>query len=449
MAGTILNAGIGFITLGMLARQLSKEAFGSWVIFLTAMGFVEMIRAGFVYQALVKFVAGTPNPTIQKNYIRAAWLISTALTIGLLVLIFTIDFLFHPHILRFHFELFITKYPVVICLMLPINMTTWIFHARQQYKGMWLLNFLHSFPFLALIFFTENLTIQQVVQYFIYIRLGLAVVLILNNIYPKLVCLSFDKLRRTNFDKLRKIAFDKLNNTLRQAQGDNIRQAQGGTIGAMKEIWQFSRFTVLSTLGTNLLKSADVWFINAFGGPTMVALYNIPLKLIEVVEIPLRSWAMSAFPKLSALANGDATTFRATIWKEVGLFTLSILPFIGITFHFSEEIITLYAGQQFVSAAPVLKIFSIYLLLLPLDRYLGIALDSLNMPKINTLKVFLMVLMNITGDWLVLKQQLGLEVVASVTLLNATVGIVVGLVFLNKKLNNENEHLSLSATARC
>jgi O-antigen/teichoic acid export membrane protein len=211
----------------------------------------------------------------------------------------------------------------------------------------------------------------------------------------------------------------------------------------------FSKYTVITTVASNILKSADVILINAFLGPTMVAIYNIPLKLLEVVEIPLRSWAMSAFPRLSKLASeGKFAQFKSNFTKEVKYFTLLLLPFLGIAFHFSEQIITLYAGEGFVAASPILKVFIVYLLVMPLDRYLGIALDSVNLPHINTMKVVLMASLNIFGDWYILSHRLDLSAVALVTVVNTLFGIFVGLFFMNKKLSEQNVEFFIPANSK-
>jgi O-antigen/teichoic acid export membrane protein len=50
------------------------------------------------------------------------------------------------------------------------------------------------------------------------------------------------------------------------------------------------------------------------------------------------------------------------------------------------------------NAATIMRIFSIYGLLLPIDRMTGIGLDAINKPNINFLKVLYMVIANIVGD---------------------------------------------------
>jgi O-antigen/teichoic acid export membrane protein len=405
MIGNIANAGFGFLSIGILARTLSTNDFGAWVIFVTNMGLIEMIRAGFVYQALVKYVSGSSEKSEEETVINSAWQISILLSLFLIFILSLSNFLFSESIKNLHFDLFFKYYPIILILMLPINMSVWVAHAKQKYFKMWLLNFLSSFPFLVFIFFFKNSEISQIIWAYGGIRAVLAV-----------FCISDFKA------KLFQI-FD---------------------WKTAKRLLHFSKYTVVTTLSTNVLKSADILLINAFYGPAMVAIYNIPLKLLDVVEIPLRSWAMSAYPKLSHLASvQDFDQFKAKFTKEVKYFSLMMLPFLGIAFHFSEQIITLYAGGGFSQASIILKIFTIYLFIMPLDRYLGIALDSLDLPHINTLKVVLMASLNIFGDWYVLSHQIGLEAVAIITFINTASGILVGLYFLNKKLISVNNKISV------
>jgi O-antigen/teichoic acid export membrane protein len=405
MIGNIANAGFGFLTIGILARTLDADDFGAWIIFLTNMGLVEMVRAGLVYQALVKFVSGSAEKTEKEIVINAAWQISFLLSLALILILLISNYLFSELIKANHLDLFFKFYPIILLFMLPINMSVWVAHAQQKYLKMWLVNFLSSFPFLIFILLFKNPTISQIIMAFGGIRALLAIVS------------SFD-LRLKIFKIL--------------------------DVNTAKKIFRFSKYTVVTTLSTNVLKSADLLLINAYLGPVMVAMYNIPLKLLEVIEIPLRSWTMSAYPKLSQLASQhDFISFKKKFTREVKFFSFFLLPFLGIAFHFSEQIITLYAGQSFSKASNILKIFTIYLLLMPLDRYLGIALDSLDLPQINALKVVLMASLNVFGDWYILSHQIGLHGIAIVTIINVVSGILVGLFFLNQKLTSVNSKVSI------
>ena len=68
------------------------------------------------------------------------------------------------------------------------------------------------------------------------------------------------------------------------------------------------------------------------------------------------------------------------------------------SYFFAEEFVTILGGAEYAETASIFKIFCIYGILLPLDRFTGVALDSVNMPKQNFIKVIYMTLANIIGD---------------------------------------------------
>lgn len=136
------------------------------------------------------------------------------------------------------------------------------------------------------------------------------------------------------------------------------------------------------------------------------------------------------------------------------------------SFIFAEQIVYILGGQDYIITANIFRIFCIYGLLLPIDRFIGVALDSVNQPRLNFYKVVYMAAANIIGDsivvfgfafsflgfsWLILllngvlpdvAYQLAhgftmvktLEWVAIVTILFTIIGIVVGYSYLNKAL---------------
>ncbi|MCC7318469.1 MAG: hypothetical protein IT219_08035, partial [Bacteroidales bacterium] len=137
------------------------------------------------------------------------------------------------------------------------------------------------------------------------------------------------------------------------------------------------------------------------------------------------------------------------------------------SFIFAEEIVTILGGSDYTITANIFRIFCIYGLLLPIDRFIGIGLDSVNLPRKNFYKVVYMASFNIIGDsivvfglsfllkgfsWLVLifssvaaadayRIAHGfsiiktLEMVAFVTILFTLFGIVIGYNYLNKEIN--------------
>lgn len=404
MFGQVFNAGIGFLTISWLAKNTPQETFGTWVLFLTNWGLIEMIRAGFVYQALVKFVASTDDPQDKKGYATAAWIFSFLLTF-ILYLFFKILGLIYAQVSPTGSLIFFFAHiGTLIWWMLPVNMATWLGHAHEKYVQFWFIGFLSSALFFLFLLFVHIPNLEILYTYFLYSKIAVAIVSI--GLAPPI----FSRFRMFHY---------------------------------LKSLYKYSKFTVISTLAANLLKSVDVWLISYFLGPQRVAIYNVPLRLLEVVEIPLRSLVMSAFPTFSQLAaQKKYTLFLRKLQKEVLLFSLCIVPLVGLASWKAATLITLFANDGFTESIPILRVALLYVLFLPLDRYIGVALDSLHLPQINTYKVLGMALFNFIGSALVLFLHWPLYAVALVTLGNILLGITIGFQYLKKYIQSQNDIIS-------
>jgi len=252
---------------------------------------------------------------------------------------------------------------------------------------------------------------------------------------------------------------------------DGIRYIFMAKSHANKKILDFGKYTTGTLIGSNLLKSADTFIIglSPFLGTTAVALYSIPLKLTEIIEIPVRSYAMTAFPGMSkASIEGKKAEVKRLYYQNAGGLLYMLIPIMVFCFIFAEEFVTILGGAEYAKTANIFRIFCFYGLLLPIDRLTGVALDSVNMPKQNFIKVIYMTSANIIGDsfivfgvyYVVLALSAltlvfsgindidnfikvitdfstikVLELVAIVTLMFSVIGILVGFNYLNKELN--------------
>jgi O-antigen/teichoic acid export membrane protein len=185
---------------------------------------------------------------------------------------------------------------------------------------------------------------------------------------------------------------------------DGIRYVFKAKKATNKMILDFGKYSTGTLIGSNLLKSADTFIIglSPFLGTAGVALYSIPMKLTEIIEIPLRSFAMTAFPGMSkASIEGNTPLVRHIFYRNAGGMTLLMIPLMLFSFIFADQLVYILGGPGYESTASIFRIFCVYGMLLPLDRFIGVALDSINKPKFNFLKVVYMTLANIIGDSLV------------------------------------------------
>ncbi len=429
LANNGLIAVFGLAGFMILVRSLPTDDYGAWVLFITATNFLDMLRFGITRTALVRFLAGADD-TEEKKLIGSNYVINLISTTLLVLVVIIIYFLFRESIESSGYALFFKWFPVIAFVTLPFNNAQSILQAKLRFDLILLLRFVNVGGFM----------IYLLINY-LYFKSDVLVIMlayVLINILTSLLAMVF------NWDGIK-----------------NVRHA---TKEKNKVILDFGKYTTGTLIGSNLLKSADTFIIglSPFLGTEGVALYSIPMKLTEIIEIPLRSFAMTAFPKLSkASIEGNIEEVKRLYYQNSGGLTLFIIPVMIFSFFFAEDFVTIIGGAQYGITAGIFQVFCIYGIFLPLDRFTGVALDAVNKPQKNFIKVIYMAVANVVGDALVVfglyhvfynlaKEQVlpgitndistnatiyTLESVALVTITFTLIGIYVGFKYLNESLD--------------
>lgn len=409
LAGNVIRAGFGFLNFIILARTFDKDIFGEWVLYLTGATFVEMFRFGITKTALVRFLSGADSEGTKK-LVGSNWIIGLVVSIFIAVVLYLINFLFPETIKSSGFELFFTWYPLLVFLNLPYNNAMTILQARQQFDKIFYLRFVNSFLFFIGLLI-NYLWLQKSLQYVVWYHLTIISIVS--------VCTMI-----LNYDGIKYIKHVAKKET--------------------KIILNFGKYTTFTLIGTNLLKSADTFIIAMSPlGVTAVALYSIPLKLTDLLQIPLRSFVSTAFPKMSkASIENNMKMVRYYFYSYGGAITMLFIPVILGCVIFSDFFVLILGGEKYVgvdpetgeSASLIFKIFAFYTLMLPLDRLTGVGLDSINKPRKNFYKIIFMVLANIIGDLIAVFIFESLLAVAVVTVAFTFLGLVIGYYYLNKEI---------------
>ena len=407
LAGNLVIAGFGFAGFALLARSLSPDDFAEWVIFISGGSLVEMLRYGITNNGLVRFLAGA-NSEEQEKLIGSNIVLSTSATAVIIIILLLTYVFFEGVIQNSVYESFFIGYPILALINLPWNNALVLQQARMRYDTILQIRALNSiffFGFLVMNFLQLKLGVQ-----------GIILVFIACNLITSIICI--DK----SWDGL-----------------SSIKKANKQTIATLLNFGKYSTFTLI---GTNLLRNADILIISISPfGSSAVALFSIPLKLTELQQIPLRSFAATAFPKMSkASMEGRTKDVQKLFHVYAGAMTYFFCLLSLGTFLFAKQFIILVSGYEYLDVAvhgidivTIVQTLSIYGLLLPVDRMTGIGLDSLNKPNINALKVFVMLFANIVGDLIAIYWFESIEMVAVSTLVFTSVGIAVGWYFLDKE----------------
>jgi len=409
LAGNLVIAFFGISGFAILARSLSVDMFGQWVLFIAAGSFIEMFRFGITNTGLIRYLSGA-DQSFRIKLMGSNALIGTGATIIIAIVIGGCNLFYHKAISHSGYQLFFTWYPLLAFFNLPWNNALVVLQADRKYGKILALKAINSggfFIVLLLNYFFFSMTLLQIVW----------VNLIINAITSLMSIVA-------GWDGLK-----------------HIRKASSFTNSTLLH---FGKYTTFTLVGTNLLRSADMLIISLSPlGNAAVALYSIPLKLTELQQIPLRSFAATAFPKMSkASLLGKVAEVRALFYTYSGALTYLFIFISIFTFVFADFFVLFLAGKQYLqtdattgfNAVSIVRVFSIYGLLLPIDRMTGIGLDSINKPNVNALKVLLMVIANVVGDLISIFLFKSLILVAVSSILFTLLGIWIGMIFLNREL---------------
>jgi len=416
LIGNLTIAFFGFAGFALIARSFPIDVFGQWVLFISSGAFIEMFRFGITNTAIIRYLSGV-SPDDRLKYIGSNGFIGLVATILIGITLVACNLAFAAPIQRAGYELFFTWYPLLALINLPLNTALVIMQADRKFGKILRIKAINSGGFFLVLltnYFYLQMTLLQLVW----------ALLIINTITSG-VCIFF------GYDGLR-----------------HIRMATRKT---NKVLLDFGKYTTFTLIGTNLLRSADTLIISLSPlGTAAVALYSIPMKLTELQQIPLRSFVATAFPKMSkASIQGKVHEVKDLFYTYSGAMSLLFVFVSLFTFIFADFFVLILGGRQFLGTDPItgfntaniVRIFSIYGLLLPIDRMTGVCLDSINKPNINFIKVLYMVIVNVIGDLIAIFIFKSLALVAVGSILFTILGIWVGFYYLSRELSLQYLHI--------
>ncbi len=417
LAANLSTAVMGLLSFMILMRMLSIPDFGKWVLFTAPASLIDMLRFGLSKEALVRFLS-SPTPEDRKYYLGSSWIIGFLILIPIAAILWCLTLIIPGALESSGYDVFCYWYPVLALINLPWNYAWTIFQAELQFGKIFWIRFFNLCSFLVIIFVAYLLTdIDITVVVMIYL---------LTNLATSLFCI----IRKwTGLEFLRYFSKSR-----------------------MKEVLRYGQFSMGTKVGSSLLKGADSFIISfsAYCGPAGVALYAIPLKYVELIEIPLISFATTAFPKLSKESlNNNMQKFKDIYYSYTGIVAYLFIAIALISLVFNKLFILVIGGEQYrellTPLSYVMIAMILYCVLLPLDRFTGVALDSLNKPQRNFQKVIYMTTANILGDifavfglhslFPTMPVTTILFFVAIASIVFSIIGIVVGYRFLRQEID--------------
>ncbi len=365
LTGNGVMAVFSVLTYSILFRFLAEADMGNWIFFQFAFLLLDTFRTGLLQTALIKFYAGA-DLARQRCVAGSAWFLGLAVTgiFGVLNLLAV------PFIGRFHdvgVLVLLHWFGLALAITLPFNVAIWILQAEQRFDRILYLRILNQGSFIVLVFIlflTKELSLTRVIQAFLGSSLLSSVVVVVTG----------------------------------WAQLQALRHRTAATVA---EVFHFGKYSFGTFLCSNLLRSSDTFIIKFMLGPAALAVYSLPQRLLEIIEIPLRSGLSTAMPSMSVAVNRKRDAEVSDLLKRyVGFLTLLFVPITVLVLVFADVIVGLIGGGKYVGteAANIYRILIVCALLFPLERFLGVTLDIINRPQLNLLKVVLALAVNVGAD---------------------------------------------------
>lgn len=367
LAGNGIMSVLGMLNMMILYRALSVSDIGMWVFFLSILLLVDTFRSGFLTTAFIKFYAGAGQER-SKEVLGSAWYLAIVIT-GILVILNLPAYLFLFYIKNPSLAFFVEWFGIIYVASLPYFIATCVVQAEQRFDQLLYIRFCSQGTFILFVFLmviTHTASLQNI----IYAYLTAAVV---TSIFTMVMGWS------------------------------RLSSIKNRSKACVKELFNFGKFTVLTTLSSNLFGTSNTIIVNFMLGPAALAVFSLGSRLMEIIEIPLRSFAATGMPELSAAYNeGDKRKVIDTMKKYIGIITLTLLPACVSAVVLADIAIGIIGGSKYVhsEAANIMRILMIFALLYPLDRFFALTLDVIHQPQINFVKVLVMLVGSIAASFI-------------------------------------------------
>jgi len=362
LVGNLVISGFGVLTISLLYRVLTKSDTGTWFFFLTFLGLADAVRNGFLTTATVKFYAGTDKER-GATVLGSVWFLAIALTASLLLLdLFCfagISFIKNAQLV-----VVIKWFGITFLSSLPYSVTFWILIADEDYLKILWLRLINSGSMILIIIIMGLLKIATLQN--------LLLINFLTNVLTSAVAIFWGITKMKTFTKRTK--------------------------ECIKEVALFGKYSLATNVSSNLLSSINTFIITFLLGPAVLAIYNLPQRLMEIIEIPLRSFVGTGMSAMAIAYNNSNMYHLVFVTKKyAGMLTYAFIPIAIFGFFTADYAVLLLGGAKYANteAANIFRLLLFLSILYPIDRFNGVTLDIIHQQKINFYKVLIMLAVNI------------------------------------------------------
>jgi len=398
--------GFAFLTFLVLVRVLPQDVFGVWVLYLTVTTFTEIVRNGMTHIGLVKFLAESTGDERNK-IITAALFINLSTGIFGVVLIYAFATLISQIFSTPTLAPVLRMYGVYVLFYMPLSFIEFLCIANLDFKARFFsiltYNAVDFFLITGWAFLRGNLQVYELpIVQGCAAFMGLLVMLRMGGKYIRI---QFD------FDWQ-----------------------------WVSRLFHYGKFVFATSFSSMMFNRVDLMMIGYYLNPAAVAIYNIPTRIGNYVEVPMNAISSIVFPKAAQRQKElGMDAVRYLYERSVGAMLAVVIPAAIVLFVFAKPIILLVAGAQYLPAVPVLQIFAVISMIKPFGRQGGMILDSIGHPNYNFYLLVLSLLINVILNWFFIIHY-GVMGAIVATLLAVAIGTLMLLMLLIRLIQIKIHH---------
>ncbi|HZY81977.1 MAG TPA: flippase [Cyclobacteriaceae bacterium] len=338
----------GFTSYLLLIRYMSIDDFGVWTLYVVVSGAAEMSRSAFIQNAFLKFYNEVNAD--KPGLFRASFTLNTLSTLVFVVILAGLT----PVLGKFwHSDKIgslLLWYCATAIVLIPLTQFNYLEQANHHFKGVFWATFVRQFSFFVIVaiwfFFFPDYPMQFFAGAHTFCAfLGLVTSYTMTRQYfPPRVKIQWPEVGR---------------------------------------LFRFGKYILGTGITSTIGKNADQVILGAVSHP-LVAIYNAASRVLNFIEVPTLSISNVVYPKMAASASEDGNRGVSVLYaKSVASIVGLILPFVVFALLFPEFVLTIIAGERYISAALPLRILLVASLLLPFNVQIGSVCEVINKPQVS------------------------------------------------------------------
>lgn len=390
----------GVINFMIIVRIFEEEEVGVWVLYMTIMALIEVIKTGFLKSATI-WSLNKDDQDHSKLILSSSLGLNILLTLAFIVLILIVIVILQwggTYILLSRLLLF---YCIQLLIHIPFSHLEYYHTSQLGFRNLMFAYIIRNFSFF--IFLGSIYFFSMPHEKLEYLVLYQSVGIIFGAIFLNRFC---------DYKIDLKIYSRKY----------------------WKQIMNYGKYVFATNASSTLFRSTDHYMLAGLINSTAVAYYNVALRITNLMDLPSTAVAEVLFPM--SIKTSDRKDLKAIYEKAVGYILAFAVPSSLAVFLLAKPIVIFIAGSDYLASVGILQITLIYGLILPFLKQFGTVIDALNYPKINFYLMFGTFIVNIVFNYLCINK-FGLMGAAYGTLISYFFTLCASQLILKKFLNIE------------